>query len=391
MKKSLLICSLFLIIGVISQSGFQAANAVKPADPNAAAKAALAVNPRKVLVTVNGEDINEGQVLKAIKPLLEASISGEGERLSQTAIDNLKSRELNGLIPMTIFNQQVKAKNVVVNDSEIDEYIKKMLTTTDPPMTLDDLKKQIADQNMTYEVWKERVGFKINKQMEKLLTIENADQMKITDDEIKKQYDENKQVFQRPEQVRARHILITYDRSDPNKIEASKAEAKKKAQDVLYRVRQGADFNEMAKQYSNDTQSAVRGGDLGYFDQNTMVPEFAKASFNLKPGQLSELVETQYGFHIIKVLDRRPPMSVPYEIARLRIIDGLTNRNLQTLAPVYIQKLRDQAKIAYPPDSEIRAYEPSAKSMIRQPTAIPSSPTQQKATAPQTGTTTPPK
>ena len=113
------------------------------------------------------------------------------------------------------------------------------------------------------------------------------------------------------------------DKKDPNKVEQLKAEAKKKAQDILDQIRKGADFAEMATKYSDDKATAKKGGDLFYFEKRTMVPEFANAAFDLKVGQISDVVETNYGYHIIKVTDHRDAKTVPFEKAKSSIIDLL--------------------------------------------------------------------
>ena len=154
------------------------------------------------------------------------------------------------------------------------------------------------------------------------------------DDMISKYYDEHKNEY---EQVRARHILISIgppeeasphgagqDKEDADKKPKglSKEEARKKAESILARVRKGEDFAKLAGEFSDDG-SKETGGDLDYFSRGRMVPEFEQAAFGLKPGEVSGLVETQYGFHIIKVEDRRPapvddPMTQQQILAKLK-------------------------------------------------------------------------
>lgn len=123
----------------------------------------------------------------------------------------------------------------------------------------------------------------------------------VTDEDLKKTYDSTKEQY---EQVKARHILIAFKGSpavQEGKPELSEEDAKKKAEELRAKIAGGANFDEIAKAESDDVGSGARGGDLGAFGRGQMVPEFEKAAFEAKPGDLTQVVRTQFGFHIIKV------------------------------------------------------------------------------------------
>ena len=123
----------------------------------------------------------------------------------------------------------------------------------------------------------------------------------VTDDELKAVYQQNIQQYQMPNRVHAEHILFL----TTGKTDAEVAEIRKKAEDVLAQAKKkGANFEELAKKYSEDPGSKTKGGDLGWVLQGQMVPEFEKATFSLNKGETSDLIKTQYGFHIIKVIDK---------------------------------------------------------------------------------------
>ena len=125
--------------------------------------------------------------------------------------------------------------------------------------------------------------------------------IKISDADLKKMYDANAKDY---EQVKASHILIAFKGSpaaQPNKPELTEEKAKAKAEDIRKQLLAGADFAEMAKKESDDTGSGSRGGDLGEFGHGQMVPEFEQAAFAAKPGEITPVVRTQYGYHILKV------------------------------------------------------------------------------------------
>jgi peptidyl-prolyl cis-trans isomerase D len=133
--------------------------------------------------------------------------------------------------------------------------------------------------------------------------------LQISDDLLKQQYMANVQQYEVPDQVHVEHILFkTVGQPD-----AAVEEIKKKAEEVLNEARKGAKFDELAKKYSEDPGSKDKGGDLGWIRKGQTVPEFEKAAFSLQPGQISDLVRTQYGFHIIKVLEKQTAHTKPFE------------------------------------------------------------------------------
>ena len=161
-------------------------------------------------------------------------------------------------------------------------------------------------------------------------------------DEIKANYEANKFKYtDLEEQVRARHILIRAGKDAPS---AEKAEAKSKIENILAKAKAGEDFATLAKEYSEDTVSAAKGGDLGYTPRGRMVPEFDKVMFATKPGEISDVVETQYGYHIIKVegvrkgnvsLDEATP-----EIAEQMYRDEKAGAEAKAAAGSYVERIK---------------------------------------------------
>lgn len=186
------------------------------------------------------------------------------------------------------------------------------------------------------------------------------------DSEVQKFYNDNKATkFTNPDLVRAEHILFkvfvpeikeqitaqnpTMSAAEVDKkIQAEVVASKAKAQMVLSQLKANpAKFEELAKQYSGDTNSAQKGGDLGYFSEKQMVPSFAKVAFNLLPGNISDIVETQYGFHIIKVLDRKKAGVTPFVEVKDEIKNYLTNQKKIFALQKLIEASKGTAKIVY--------------------------------------------
>jgi peptidyl-prolyl cis-trans isomerase D len=146
----------------------------------------------------------------------------------------------------------------------------------------------------------------------------------VPEADIERTYNESIQQYSTPEQVRASHILLKTEGKDD-------AVVKAKAEALLKRARSGADFAELAKTNSEDEGSAKNGGDLDYFGRGRMVPEFDTAVFTMMPGQISDLVKSQFGYHIIKLVDKKPATVRTLPEVRQQIIDQLSNEMAQAL------------------------------------------------------------
>ncbi|HEY2933713.1 MAG TPA: peptidylprolyl isomerase [Acidobacteriota bacterium] len=189
---------------------------------------------------------------------------------------------------------EVKNEYVQRNQEAVIEFV-----SFDPAQVEKTLQPSDADLKAFYEQNKAR--YKVGEQRKIDVMIFDAGQLggqaKISNEELQRRFQANPG----EEEVKASHILL--ESKDP----AKDAEVKAKAEKILKEARSGADFAKLAKQYSQDPGSKVNGGDLGYFPRERMVPEFASVAFSLPPGQISDLVKTQFGYHIIKVIDKRMP------------------------------------------------------------------------------------
>jgi peptidyl-prolyl cis-trans isomerase C len=180
-------------------------------------------------------------------------------------------------------------------------------------------------------------GFLTREYLERIV----AGGVSLSEDDIRKYYEENIERFQLQEQVRARHILI---RVNEQMDDAAKKQARTKAEDLLAQVRGGSDFVALAQEYSEDLSSKNRGGDLGMFGRGRMVPEFEAAAFGLQPGQTSDIVETSYGYHIIKVEERQEGSVKPFDEVREMIETTLTSEKKREAIDNFIQQAMQDAK-----------------------------------------------
>jgi len=163
----------------------------------------------------------------------------------------------------------------------------------------------------------------------------------VSDEEIKKFYDDNKSGLAEEPQVKASHILIGVDAAASPEV---KAKAKEKAEAILKELKGGKDFAAAAKADST-CPSKEQGGDLGFFGKGQMVPEFEQAAFALKPGELSEVVETQFGYHIIKVTEKKDADAPKFDDIKEKIAVFLKGQKTQKAVFDYVTKLRKETKV----------------------------------------------
>jgi peptidyl-prolyl cis-trans isomerase C len=319
-------------------------------EPNIPAKA----DPNSVAVTVNGNSITEGEVNKIVDMQL-AGIAERGPKRSPEFMEQyrkiLRQDTLDALIVSRLLDEKVKEAKITVTDEEIDNRLKEIATAQQ--LSVEDFKKKVQDYGQNFDDLKGQLQKGLAYQ--KLMETQSGGKVTVAEEDAKKFYDENQKRFEMPEQVRASHLLIRPDpNADPNQ---AKAAAKAKIQDLLTKVKAGGDFAQLAKENSACPSSA-NGGDLGFKPRGQWELAFEKAAFELQPGQISDIVETLYGYHIIKVTERKAASLMPFEQIKDRIINQLTQRKRSELASQYVQQLRTNAKIVYPPGKEPKPAEP---------------------------------
>ncbi len=168
-----------------------------------------------------------------------------------------------------------------------------------------------------------------------LIENEISKKIEITDDDIKLYYSTKKDEFKLPETVRARHILIRVNNSDTGE---DRKRLKAKAEDILKRARAGEDFAELAKELSDDA-SKGKGGDLGYFPRGKAAKQVEDAAFAMKPGDISDVVESKFGYHIIKIEDRKAADIQPLDEVRMKIKQNI----FESRQRAHIKEYLDQA------------------------------------------------
>jgi peptidyl-prolyl cis-trans isomerase C len=167
-----------------------------------------------------------------------------------------------------------------------------------------------------------------------------AKNVAVSDEDVKQYYEANKDKFKVPEQIRARHILV---KVSPKATDAEKKQAKEKIEELRERLHKGEDFAKLASQYSDDLGTKKRGGDTDYFGRGKMVKPFEDAAFSLKPGEISDTVETRFGYHVIKVEDRKEARTMGLEEVRATISDNIRNDRLNSKAEEFVRNASAKA------------------------------------------------
>ena len=304
-----------------------------------------------IAVTVNGVDILESEIEKLIQPQLEM-IAKQSAQLPPTFAEQyakqLREQFIEQTIRRNLLDEKIKQANIVITDEEVMSTIEKIAAKE--PLSLEEFKKKLEEYGQTFDNVKEdmRKGLARKQFME----AQWAGKINVTEEDAQKYYQENTKQFEIPEQVRASHILIKPEFTDPNADPNDvKAIARTKTEGLLKQLKDGADFAELAKSNSA-CPSAPQGGDLGLFPRGQTTPAFENAAFDLEIGQISNIVETEYGYHIIKVTEHKDAGTTSFEQAKDDIIKQLTQTKQSELAEEYIESLKAIAKIAYPAGKE---------------------------------------
>ncbi|HEY8450174.1 MAG TPA: peptidylprolyl isomerase, partial [Bacillota bacterium] len=228
---------------------------------------------------------------------------------------------LEQLIARVLIEQEAERKQVQVSEEDIDAEIAELAEQYGGEENFQQLLQQTGG---SLELLREDV--RLNLLVERLL----APEIQISEDDMRAYYEENKEAFQQQEQVRARHILV---------------EDSALARELLVQLRNGASFEELAKEHSIDQASAEQGGDLGWFGRGVMVKAFEDAAFSAEVGALVGPVQTEHGYHIIEVLEHKPARQQTFEEVKDQVRDILFQRQLQEKLGPWLEQLRAEADI----------------------------------------------
>jgi len=318
----------------------------------------------KSVAAVNGETILLSEYNKIAEPIIEQykQVAPKDE-FSQEKVDELRKKVLDQMVDDRLIIQEAKKHKMRATKRELDNGIQKVKSRFANDA---EFRSELSREGISEEKFQKR----IEDQLIAMKLIDMEVKSKIAqpgDEETKKVYDNLKLVIdskpvagiseeeQRDmetlakivkktfgELVRARHVLIRSSKDDPMKDQIT---ARKKTEDIEQRLKGGEDFSDLAEKYSEDPGSRGRGGDLGYFGHNDMVPEFENSAFSLNVGQTSGIIRTEYGYHIIKVEEKKAPQKITMDLLKNDLKDYIMQKKAEKKYTEWLEALRKKATI----------------------------------------------
>ena len=340
-KRTLKLFFAALILGAVGGPGGPAASAAetntRPADR------IKELFGDAVIAKGKGWEIKRSE-LDAALISVKAMAAGRGQTIPPERINGFERQVLDDLIALQLLLGKATEADKTKGKEEFAKSFQKFKTDaklTDAEFD-EKLNPQLRVQGLTREQWEQ----KRTDQATVSLVLEREMKISISDDDVKKFYDENPAKFEEPEMVRASHVLLsTRDQGTGVELAPDKKEAKRKlAEELLKRARAGEDFGKLAREYSEDPGSKDKGGEYK-FPRGQMVPEFESAAFSLGTNQVSDIVTTQFGYHIIKLSEKFPAQKVELTKVADELKEGLKQQGIQKQLPDFIANLKKEANV----------------------------------------------
>jgi parvulin-like peptidyl-prolyl isomerase len=286
------------------------------------------------VATVDGDKISKAQLDEAFNKAVQMTGVKAADLTSEQKMEGYRQL-LDELITEKLVTKA--AAGITVPESEVDAQIAKIKAQFPSE---EDFSKQLAQVGQSPEQLSETIKKML--QQQHWLESQIAGKTEVTDEEAKQFYEANKTEFQQPDTVKASHILFLVNKDDSEEIVNQKLEAAKMAE---ARAKKGEDFMALAKELSEEPGAKESGGDLGFFPKDRMVPEFSEVAFSQKVGDISDPVRTQFGWHVIKVTDKKAAGTVPYDEVKAQLTTYLKAKKQEEAAQTLLKSLRTSAQI----------------------------------------------
>ena len=290
----------------------------------------------RVVAVVNREIITLSEVEKWVNPLKEEIVTDD--RLEKREkMQALCRQVLEKLIEEKLIDQEVKKSGIKVSSKEIEAVLEEVKRRS--AGTQEDLEKALALEGLTLETYKKQIEKSLLRQ--KLISWAVKIETKVTENELMDFYQKNIGRYRTNETYRPGHILfVTPKGATPEEIR----EIRKKCQNVLEKIKGGEDFGEMALLYSEDASSKNKG-ELGYFRKGELLPAFEREALRLKVGEMSGIIRTEFGFHIIKLLDRKGADPLPFEEVKEKVKADYSEIEMEKALKQYLSTLKEKSVI----------------------------------------------
>ncbi|MDA8139894.1 MAG: peptidylprolyl isomerase [Desulfobacteraceae bacterium] len=287
------------------------------------------------LASVNGSIISSKELEWETKQLaIEMRL--RNQPLNEQQIRQLRNDLIENLIDRELLYQHAQSKQIQIRPQWVDAALSEFKGKLGGNSALQSF---LTEADLSQMQLKERLAKGLT--VQRLLRREPVQSIKVSEAEIQAFYRNHKELFQQGEEIRVKHIFVAVnDMNDENR----RTEGLEKIKALKARIDQGANFAVLALEYS-DCPSKTRSGDLGYLTRDQLTPSFAAAAFELAPDAVSDIVTTRFGYHLIKMIDRRPPSTVAYAEVRDKIERTLRRDKENDAVTNYINKLKRQSEI----------------------------------------------
>jgi len=294
-----------------------------------------------VVAKAKGAEIKRSELDKSLVPV-KANYTARQQNLGAEQTALLEFQVLSEMMGVQLTLNKATDADKQKGREQFEKMLKRL--KTDNKLTDEEFEQKLATQLRVQDITRAQWEKQIVDKATVAFILERELKVSLSDEEVKKYYDEHPARFEQPEQVRASHILV--GTRDPNTnaemTEEQKKAKRKLADDLDKRAKAGEDFAKLAKEYSDDPGSKDNGGEYT-FPRGQMVPEFEAAAFSLGTNQVSDVIATQFGYHIIKLSEKIPAKKI--ELAKIAddLKEGLKQQEMQKLLPDYFEKILKEA------------------------------------------------
>jgi peptidyl-prolyl cis-trans isomerase SurA len=291
----------------------------------------------RIVALVNGEIITLSELDQMGQPFYEKvrQTSPAGER--EEKLKKARMEVLGQIIENRLLEEEMKKRKIEVPERDVDAAIQDVLKSS--KLTENDMKKALAREGLTYSAYRQRVRDELGKM--RLVSREIKSKIVIEEEVLREYYRKNPEKFTDPLEIKIQQIFFPVPQ---NASREETAVVQRKAQAILERARKGEDFSELARKYSMGPE-ARDGGLLGYFKHRELMPELEEAAFKLRPGEISDLVRSPAGFHILQVLERKGGEPRPFAEVQFKIREELSEAEAQKKFEQWIKELKSKAYI----------------------------------------------
>jgi len=339
--RNLLPWTLFAVLALVGCGGGDeplpeaTAGGTDELDEIASALEALkAPEPDKVVATVNGAEIRAGEVYE-VAALNMLNLEAQGQTLSEQEQRNLRMSILEMIINDELLAQEAEALGITVDEADVEARLQEV---RDQHGTAAAFEAVLAETGVTEEEFRAELSRRLLSQ-EFLTGITND--VEISDEEARSFYEQFPERFSEGETVEVRQILIRSLRNDP---EARRTAARERAEEAHRRAVGGEDFAMLAKEYSQ-APNAADGGLVSHFPRGVMVPQFEEVAFALEPGEISGMFETDYGFNVIQLTDRKEPTRIPFAEVKPKLMVDLAKAKEAMLVQSVLKSLQQKSDV----------------------------------------------